>query len=324
MKKSLCFIMTVLFALNFLSAKTKIITTIFPLYDWAREVTNSNDVELTLLLDNGVDLHSYNPTIQDIAKIAKCDVFIYVGGESDAWVNDILKSIRNKKMQAVNLMEVMGDNAKAEEIKEGMEAEEHEHEGHHHEGHHHEEYDEDEEEELDEHVWLSLRNAQVLTGAICEAICKADAKNASNYRANCAAFVKKLSALDKEYIQATENAPVKTVVFGDRFPFRYFVDDYNLDYYAAFVGCSAESEASFKTVAFLSNKIDELKLNNVFVIETSDKKIAKTIINNSKNKNRKILVLNSMQSAASKDVQKGMTYYSIMQENLAVLKEGLE
>ena len=314
MKKSLCFIMTVLFALNFLSAKTKIITTIFPLYDWAREVTNSNDVELTLLLDNGVDLHSYNPTIQDIAKISKCDIFIYVGGESDSWVNDILKSIRNKKMQVVNLMEVMGENAKAEEIKEGMQAEEEEHE----------ESDEDEEEELDEHVWLSLRNAQLLTGAICEAICTVDSKNASYYKSNCEAFVKKLSALDKEYIQATQNANVKTLVFGDRFPFRYLVDDYNLDYYAAFVGCSAESEASFKTVAFLSNKIDELKLNNVFVIETSDKKIAKTIINNSKNRNRKILVLNSMQSAASKDVQKGMTYYSIMQENLAVLKEGLE
>ena len=147
---------------------------------------------------------------------------------------------------------------------------------------------------------------------------------ASYYKSNCEAFVKKLSALDKEYIQATQNANVKTLVFGDRFPFRYLVDDYNLDYYAAFVGCSAESEASFKTVAFLSNKIDELNLKNVFVIETSDKKIAKTIINNSKNRNRKILVLNSMQSAASKDVVKGVTYYSIMQENLSVLKEGLE
>ena len=306
--------MTILLSLNCLSAKTKIITTIFPLYDWAREITNTNDIELTLLLDNGVDLHSYNPTIQDIAKISKCDVFIYVGGESDSWVNDILKSIRNRKMQIVNLMEVLGENAKAEEIKEGMQAEEEEHE----------EADEDEEEELDEHVWLSLRNAQLLTGAICEAICTADSKNASYYKSNCEAFVKKLSALDKEYIQATQNANVKTLVFGDRFPFRYLVDDYNLDYYAAFVGCSAESEASFKTVAFLSNKIDELNLKNVFVIETSDKKIAKTIINNSKNRNRKILVLNSMQSAASKDVVKGVTYYSIMQENLSVLKEGLE
>ncbi len=284
-------------------AKTKVVVTIFPIYDWAREITKGTDTDITMLLDNGTDLHSYNPSVRDIAKISDADVFIYVGGESDKWVEAALKNVRNKNMKSVNLIKKLGDKAKIEEKKEGME------------------YEED--AELDEHIWLSLRNAKVLSGAICEAISSADSKNSQIYRANLDALTQKFSELDKAFSDATKAAPSRTLIFADRFPFRYLVDDYDLDYFAAFAGCSAETEASFKTVAFLSNKADELKAKSICVIETSDKKIAQTVIANSKNKGCRISVLDSMQATTSKDIKNGTTYLTIMKKNLEVLKEVL-
>ena len=304
-------------------SKIKVVATIFPAYDWAKEIIGKNNAEVTMLLSNGADLHSYQPSVQDIVKISEADVFVYVGGESDGWVVNALKNVRNKNIQVVNMMEVMGDKAKVEEVKEGMEAEhEHEHAADHHDAHDHDD-DEEEEEELDEHVWLSLRNAQLLTSAISVALQKADAKNAASYKANCVSYNKQLAALDAQYESAVKAASKKTLVFADRFPFRYLVDDYGLDYFAAFVGCSAETEASFKTVIFLANKCDSLKLNNVLVIENSDKKIAKTVNKNSKNANREILVLDSMQSTDAKAIKGGATYLKAMQANLEVLKKAL-
>ena len=304
-------------------SKIKVVATIFPAYDWAKEVIGKNDADLTMLLSKGVDLHSYQPTVQDIVKISESDVFIYVGGESDGWVKDALKNVRNKNIQVVNMMEVMGDRAKAEEVKEGMEAEhehehEHDHDADHHDAHDHD--DDEEEEELDEHVWLSLRNAQLLTSAISVALQKADAKNAASYKANCLAYNKQLAALDAQYESAVKAASKKTLVFADRFPFRYLTDDYGLDYFAAFVGCSAETEASFKTVMFLANKSDQLGVNNLLVIENSDQKIAKTVNKNSKNKNRGILVMDSMQSTKTSD---NRSYVEIMESNLVVLEKAL-
>ena len=309
-------------------SKIKVVATIFPAYDWAKEVIGKNDADLTMLLSKGVDLHSYQPTVQDIVKISESDVFIYVGGESDGWVKDALKNVRNKNIQVVNMMEVMGDRAKAEEVKEGMEAEhehehEHDHAAEHHDAHDHDHDDDEEEEELDEHVWLSLRNAQLLTSAISVALQKADAKNAASYKANCLAYNKQLAALDAQYESAVKAASKKTLVFADRFPFRYLTDDYGLDYFAAFVGCSAETEASFKTVMFLANKSDQLGVNNLLVIENSDQKIAKTVNKNSKNKNRGILVMDSMQATDAKAVKGGATYLKSMQANLEVLKQAL-
>lgn len=309
-------------------SKIKVVATIFPAYDWAKEVIGKNDADLTMLLSKGVDLHSYQPTVQDIVKISESDVFIYVGGESDGWVKDALKNVRNKNIQVVNMMEVMGDRAKAEEVKEGMEAEhehehEHDHDAEHHDAHDHDHDDDEEEEELDEHVWLSLRNAQLLTSAISVALQKADAKNAASYKANCLAYNKQLAALDAQYESAVKAASKKTLVFADRFPFRYLTDDYGLDYFAAFVGCSAETEASFKTVMFLANKSDQLGVNNLLVIENSDQKIAKTVNKNSKNKNRGILVMDSMQATDAKAVKGGATYLKSMQANLEVLKQAL-
>ena len=302
--------------------KLSIVTTIFPEYDWVREILGdkADNADVTMLLDNGVDLHSYQPTADDIVKISDCDLFIYVGGESDGWVEDALKNATNKDMKVVNLLEVLGDKVKNEEVVEGMQEEEHEHE----DGEEHEEGEEHEhEEEADEHVWLSLKNAEVLVGTISNALQEVDPGNKDAYAANADAYVKKLSALDAEYQTAVDNAARKTVLFGDRFPFRYLVDDYGLNYYAAFVGCSAETEASFETISFLAKKVDELKLPCVLTIEGKNHKIAETIVKNTAPKSQKILTMDSMQSTTSNDVASGTTYFSVMEKNLAVLKEAL-
>ena len=275
-----------------------------------------------MLLDNGVDLHSYQPTADDIVKISDCDLFLYVGGESEGWVEDALKNSANKDRKVINLLDVLGDKVKSEEVVEGMQEEAHEHEESeaHEDGEAHEH---EHEEESDEHVWLSLKNAEVLVGAISNALQELDADNKEIYAANADAYMKKLSALDAEYQTAVDNASRKTVLFGDRFPFRYLADDYGLNYYAAFVGCSAETEASFETISFLAKKVDELKLPCVLTIEGKNHKIAETIVKNTAKKSQKILTMDSMQSTTSKDVASGTTYLSVMEKNLAVLKEAL-
>ena len=302
------------------NGKLKVVTTIFPEYDWTREIIgNTNSADLTLLIGNGVDLHSYQPSIQDIAKISTADIFIFVGGESDGWVKDALKNATNKNMKVINLMEALGDKVKAEEFKEGMQAEDEEEE---HEHHHHD--DDEEEVEYDEHVWLSIRNAKILCEEITSVLCEKDAANAVNYKANLAAYSVKLNDLDTKYAATVKNGSKNTILFGDRFPFRYLVDDYGLDYFAAFVGCSAETEASFETVIFLSKKVDELGLNTVLKIESGDGKIARTIVQNTKNKNAKVLTMDSIQSTTLKQAKAGTTYLSIMEGNLKVLEEALK
>ena len=476
------------------SNKLSVVTTIFPEYDWVKEILGdkAESTDLTMLLDNGVDLHSYQPTADDIVKISDCDLFIYVGGESDKWVDDALKEATNKDMKVIDLLEVLGDSVKTEETVEGMQETEHAHdhskevstfEDHevqdrslsdwagswqsaypfaldgtlddafaamaeegemtadeyktyyqngyktditnidiagdhiaftyedgkkvgsdykyigyyiqnwstgtkaamyrfeavdrtsgapvciefndhmiesaapehfhirmsnesfdaivdpekswptffpadmtgedlceHMEGHGH---DHDHEEEADEHVWLSLKNAKTLVRAISDALQELDPDNKDTYAANTSAYIEKLSALDGAYQSAVDGAARKTVLFGDRFPFRYLVDDYGLSYYAAFAGCSAESEASFETVSFLAKKVDELKLPCVLTIEGKNYKIAETIVENTAEKNQKILTMDSMQSMTSKDAANGATYLSVMEQNLSVLKEAL-
>lgn len=300
------------------NGKLKIVTTIFPEYDWVKEIAGDkiSNIDLTLLLDNGVDLHSYQPTAQDIIKISSCDVFVYVGGESDEWVEDALKEAVNKNMQVVNLMETLGSAVKEEEVVEGMQAEdEHEHDHDH---------DHDEEEtEYDEHVWLSLKNAKVLVNGIADAMGKADPSNAASYKANAENYNKKLSDLDSKYEETVKSSGKNTVLFADRFPFRYLTDDYGLKYFAAFVGCSAETEASFETIVFLSGKLDELGLKTVLVIDKSDKKLAQTVVSNTKTKDQEILVIDSLQSTSTSDSSKGVSYISVMEKNLEVLSKAL-
>lgn len=295
------------------NTKLSVVTTIFPEYDWVRQILGENqaNVDLTMLLDKGVDLHSYQPSADDMVKVSKCDLFIYAGGESDAWVDDALKSAQNKNMKVINLLDVLGNSVKEEEQVEGMQAEGEEEKG------------EEEGPEYDEHVWLSLKNAKTLCSSIADALCEIDSKNANVYKKNLNEYTKNLDALDKEYQQAVNGAKYDTLVFGDRFPFRYMVDDYSLKYYAAFVGCSAETEASFETIKFLANKVDELGITTVLTIEDPKHKIAQTVVENTKEKNQKILALNSMQSVTSDDVKNGETYLNVMQSNLDVLKQAL-
>lgn len=299
-----------------------IVTTIFPIYDWVREVVgdNASHANITLLLDNGVDLHSYQPTAQDILAISTSDLFIYVGGESDEWVEDVLQSAMNPNLKAINLVDAMGEDIKTEEVVEGMEHD-HDHEdSEEHEEHDHEHEDED---EADEHVWLSLRNAGKLTGIIADTLSEIDPDYAEYYQANASAYIGKLADLDARYTDTVNGSACKTILFGDRFPFRYLADDYGLTYFAAFSGCSAESEASFETIVFLAGKTDELGLPAVLTIEHPKTRIAETIVQATSAKDQKILVLDSMQGTTAADIQAGMTYFSVMESNLEVLKEAL-
>ena len=291
--------------------KLSIVTTIFPEYDWVREIVGekADHAEITMLLDSGVDLHSYQPTAADMIKISDCDLFIYVGGESDRWVADALQEAVNKDMVVLNLLDVLGDRVEEEKIVEGMEADE--------------EKGEENGPEYDEHVWLSLKNAEVLCSAISDALQQIDPANKDIYAANAAAYTQKLAALDAEYQAAVDTAARKTILFGDRFPFRYLADDYGLSYYAAFVGCSAETEASFETVSFLARKVDELNLPCVLTIEGAQHKIAETIVQNTAEKNQRVLVMDSMQATTAQDAANGTTYLSVMEQNLSVLNEAL-
>ena len=308
--------------------RLRVVTTIFPEYDWVREILGdkADNAEVTMLLDNGVDLHSYQPTADDIVKISECDLFIYVGGESDDWVDDALKNAANKNMKVINLLEALGERVKTEEVVEGMQEEKHDHDHDHEDADEHDdakEHDHEEEAEYDEHVWLSLKNAQTLCSAISGVLQQIDPDNKDTYAANASAYIKKLSALDADYQAAVNAATRKTVLFGDRFPFRYLAEDYGLRYYAAFAGCSAESEASFETISFLAGKVDELNLPCVLTIEGVQHKIAETIVRNTAAKNQKVLMMDSMQSTTSKDAANGATYLSVMEQNLSVLKEAL-
>ena len=287
-----------------------VVTTIFPEYDWVQEILGEDSAAgVTLLLDSGVDLHSYQPTAEDIITITDCDLLIYVGGESDRWVEQALQESGRQDRAVLCLMDVLGDAVKEEELIEGMETEE---------------ADASEDgPEYDEHVWLSLKNAQVLCSAIAGALSDLDPEHEDTYTANAAAYNHKLAALDGEYAAAVQSGSRNTLLFGDRFPFRYLVDDYGLNYYAAFAGCSAESEASFETVLFLAEKADELELDTVLILESSDGKIAQTIAANTASQNQQILTLDSMQSTTAKEGETGASYLSIMARNLDVLRAAL-
>ena len=342
MKKALSLLLAVLLAAGCLSActsgkdqntvddaKLQIVATIFPEYDWVMNILGANPAkaDVTMLLDTGVDLHSFQPSAEDMLKISTCDLFIYVGGESDAWVEGALQGATNKDMVVVDLLEALGSAVKEEELVEGMQEEEHDHdheEGEDHDEDEHEHEDEDEEVEYDEHVWLSLRNAASLVQVISEAIIRLDPDHGETYGNNTAAYMEKLAALDEAYKSAVSGAAVTTLLFGDRFPFRYLVDDYGLSYYAAFVGCSAETEASFETITFLSRKVDELGLHAVLTIEGTDHRIAETIVQNTQTKDQQVLTMDSMQSVTAKNVQNGTTYLSVMERNLSVLKDALK
>ena len=284
------------------SGKINVLCTVFPLYDWARNIAG-NTAEVSLLNENGADMHSYQPTAADIVRLHSCDILIYTGGESEKWVAEVIKQTENENLRTLNLIELLGGKA----VTEREEGAEHRENG----------------DETDENIWLSLKNAEILTDKIAAALSGADNKNADIYKTNAAKYAERLAALDKEYTEALKNAKHKAMIFADRFPFRYFTEDYGLDYYAAFPGCSAETEASFETVIFLAKKADE-NGDCIFITETSNGDIAKAVNRNTAKRNKKILTLDSMQSVSKKDIKNGLTYISVMQKNLETLKIGVE
>ena len=297
-----------------------IVTTIFPAYDWTRSILGERiddpDVTLTLLMDNGVDFHSYQPTAGDLIAVKNCDMLIYVGGASDQWIEDALREDANPDMVVIRMMDSVGDRAVAEETVEGMTAEVEEN------GSDADAQAEDE-EEYDEHVWLSLRNAELITADIGGALIGLDPDHADLYRANADGLIAGMRALDAEYEAVFSQGSHGTLVFGDRFPFRYLLDDYGLSYYAAFVGCSAESEASFETVRFLAEKVDELGLHYVLAESANGEKISRTIIETTGAKDQEVLLLDDMQSymtGGSED----LTYLDRMRNNLEVFRKAVE
>ena len=292
----------------------RIVTTIFPEYDWVKVISGerASSHDIKMLLDNGTDMHSYQPTVEDMASVSSCDLFIYVGGESDKWAEKAAAEATNKNRIALNLMEILADHVVEEENREGMQAEE-------------EETEEGEEEtEYDEHVWLSIENAGIICTAIADSLVKLDPENREEYLSNLEEYKKELDKLYTDYKNVTENARKKVLLFGDRFPFRYLTDEFGLDYYAAFPGCSAETEASFETIIFLAGKADEFNNRVILKIENSDDAIARTIRDNTRDKDQKILVLDSMQATTSKDALAGTSYLSVMRSNLEVLREALD
>ena len=288
-------------------ARVQIVTTSFPIYDWTRCVAKDVDgVEITWLMDSGVDPHSFQPTTKDLVFVSDCDVFVFVGGESEAWADDAVSSMKNENAIVVKLLDGLQDAALTEEAIPGAEPE----------------HEEETEGALDEHIWMSLRAASLCVDLICDALCEADSANDDVYRMNADDYKAQLSALDQAYTEAVASSELDTILVADRFPFRYLAEDYHLRYYAAFAGCSAETEASFQTVLGLSQKADELGLPVILVTENSTGDIAEAVSEGSQNEPA-IRTLDSLQSVTAEIAADGVTYLSIMESNLEVLKEAL-
>ncbi len=316
-----------------------ILCTTFAAYDWVREILGDTDTfTCRMLVDNGVDLHSYQPSAQDIMKIANCRMLVYVGGESDTWVSDALVESGNENIVAISLLDLVGDRALNEVELEGVEGHhhhDHDDEDHDHDEHGHEaeitDYDEhgheaettDHDDHYDEHVWLSLKNAIVCTETLADAITKLDSGNSQKYAANAKAYTGELEALDADYQTMRDTATQTTILIGDRFPFLYLAEDYDIHYFAAYSGCSADVEASVHTVTYLTEKLQEYQLPAIYVVDNGTDSLARTIAE-SADMTPEILHLSSMQSVTKDDIEKGCTYLSYMEENLQMLKEGLQ
>lgn len=282
--------------------KLKIVATLFPQYDFAKQITGDN-AEVTLLLTPGSESHTYEPTPKDVSKIQQADVFLYIGGESEVWVDEILESAQNKNLKTVRLMDYI------EPIEEQHEDDEHEHDEH-----------ENEEIEYDEHIFTSLVNSQVLLDEICSVICEEDKENEEVYRQNASAYSEKIAELDTKFTDMVNNAQRKTVVFGDRFPFAYFAKDYGLDCHAAFSGCSSETEASSATISSLIDIVKKDNIPIVFYIEFSSQSIANKIADAC---GAKTALLHSCHNISKEDLENGTSYVDLMTQNYQNLSEAL-
>ncbi len=308
------------------SKKLSLVCTSFPPFDLARSVAG-DQAELTMLLKPGAESHTYEPTPQDIKKIAEADLFITVGGENDAWVDHLLDSLGNKKPEIFKLVEAV--DTVEEELVEGMEdEEEHEHEhAHEHESSHKidkgkakHEANEDDEHEIDEHVWTAPKNFSLMAEKLASRLAEMDPEHAEGFAENARTTAQQFDKLDKEIRQIVDHAKRKTLIFADRFPLRYFADAYGLDYFAAFSGCSVNTEASPKTVAFLIDKVKEEKIPVVFSIEFSSGQMADAVCEATGAKHR---TFHSCHNISADELARGETTLSLMEKNLEVLKEAL-
>lgn len=289
-----------------------VMCTFFPQYDWAKNIIgDAKGVELSLLVENGMDIHSYQPSVRDLARIASCDLFIYVGGESEEWVSEVIETTVSKDTVVISLLDILGDGAC--HIPESESGDDDPNTSHDHGN----------ECAYDEHVWLSLKNARLFCDKITEALCDLDPENAELYASNNGTYGAALDQLDEKYQSVAESSANKTLLFADRFPFVYLTRDYGISYIAAFAGCSAETEASFATLARLSAAIGEHSLDCVIILEGSEKKLAQTVISSSENKECQILTMNSIQSVTRAEADGGASYLGIMEENLKALESAL-
>ncbi|MBQ1228519.1 MAG: zinc ABC transporter substrate-binding protein [Firmicutes bacterium] len=294
----------------------------FAEYDWARQILGDNPagINLQLLNSSGMDMHSYQPSVADMVKIADADLLIYTGGDSEFWIEDAIESSEKSDRQVLSFMEIfsndhhMADRYTSDEHDEHEEHEGHEGHGHEEEGHVH---------STDEHLWLSPVMAPEFINGITEAIISLDPANQSYYTGNAQAYIDKIRALDADFTKTAGSAQHTTVLFADRYPFKYLLEDYGLEHVAAFPGCSAETEASFDTILALSETVEHLDLNAVVILHKSKPDLANTVINNSSNKDAQVLILNSMQSVTKSDIASGVTWLSIMESNLEALSQAL-
>ncbi|SHJ50434.1 metal ABC transporter substrate-binding protein [Hespellia stercorisuis] len=296
--------------------KVQVVTTIFPPFDFVRQIAGDY-ADIRMLLKPGAESHSYEPTPQDIIAIQNCDVFVYTGGENDTWVDSILESMDTSKMQIISMTDCV--ETVEEEVKEGMFSRE-SHEHGEAETHTEFEGDDHDQAEFDEHVWTSPVNAVHITEHIAQALIQADPVHEADYRDNTETYTQKLTALDQEFRDVVSGAGRKEVVFGDRFPLRYFVDEYGLDYYAAFPGCAEDTEPSAATIAFLIDKVKEDQIPVVFKIELSNGNIAGSIAEAA---GAKVETFYTCHNISAEDYKNGETYLSLMERNVGILKEAL-
>lgn len=282
----------------------KVVSSTFSAYDFSKNILDGVDgYDVSYLTTSGTDLHSFVPTTKDIVNLATADLVIYIGGPSDEWIEDAIKNKVNPNQKVICLMELLKDSIVEEEFIEGMTEEEEEEEG----------------IEYDEHVWMSLDNASVIAKEISLKLSEIDPSNKPSFDKNLEKYVSKLDTLRADFEKGIKEGTKDTVIVCDRFPFRYLFDEFDLKYYAAFPGCSAESEAGFDTVVFLSNKISQLNVDYVCVLENSPGEISKVVLDSSDKKDVGVLSLNSLQSVSMADVDSGASYLGIMRDNLETL-----
>lgn len=312
---------------KFEQKKYLVVSTSFPGYDFARAVTKNTNISTKMLVKPGAETHTYEPTPQDIIDIKNADMFVYVGGDSDTWVEKILKDVDTKKTHVMKLIDLV--STVNEEIVEGMEDEdEHDHEHDHDHSHSHEhdheshehKHDHDEEEEgpeIDEHVWTSPKKAMEIVKKIAKVASEIDAAEETKINDNAEKYVAEIAQVDKDLHQAIDGK-ISEIVVADRFPFRYFADEFGLKYAAAFSGCSEQTEASAKTISFLINKVKQDKIKKIYKIELSNGKIAETV---SKDTGAEVLELHSAHNVTADDFSKGVTYVDLMKRNLLALSK---